>query len=251
MVQVYEAGGGNSNSASPLPPSGKMSFMTIWKDVLLSPSVANFARYRPLADLGTAVKWVLAGLVIESLISAPIYFLNQNQAMQWVKQSSPDLGQIMAQQGASLGSALCAIPFTLVLGLVFVFLHVGLLYVVAKLFQGEGTFTETFYLVQASMVPLGIAATVLSLLGSLFGQIPFLGVVLGAVFGLVSLAVAVYGLALQAMAVAAAHEFSLGKGVAVVLIPAVIVVFLCCCVVGMTAMILASVASSLPNYSPY
>ncbi len=250
MVQVYEGGGGSSNAASPLP-SGKTSFMTIWKDVLRSPSVATFARYRPQADLGTAVKWVLAGLVINSLLSAPVSLLNQNNFNQLARQSAPDLAPVLAQGGGMLGGALCAIPFTLVLGLIFVFIHVGLLYVVAKLFQGEGTFTETFYLVQASMVPLGIVGGVLALLGSLFGQIPFLGVVLGGLFGLLGLAVVVYGLALQSMAVAAAHEFSLGKGVAVVLIPSVIVFFLCCCVLGMSILIIASIVSSLPNYSPY
>ena len=76
------------------------------------------------------------------------------------------------------------------------------------------------------------------LIGGLLGLVPILGVIVSVIFGLVSLALSIYALVLNAMAVAAAHRFSLGKGFAAVLLPGVVIFLLICCctVIGLTLM---------------
>ncbi len=96
------------------------------------------------------------------------------------------------------------------------FIIVGVQYLLAKAFQGQGTFLEQSYTRLLFDTPLGILRYVL-------GIIPILG-------GLIGLALSIYGIVLNVYSIMAVHRLSGGKATAVVLIPIIVLyglLFLC------------------------
>ena len=85
------------------------------------------------------------------------------------------------------------------------FILAGILFIVAKLFSGTGTFLTYAFLLSLIYVPLEI-------ISSVAGILPFLG-------GLVALAAGLYSIYLAIHATASSHRLSLGQSTAVVLIP--------------------------------
>ncbi|MGC9399383.1 MAG: Yip1 family protein [Anaerolineae bacterium] len=242
-MSYYEPQGDYSSPAG----GEKTPLLTIWQRVLFSPSVQTFARYLPEADLGRAVLWlVLASLVSAVAAGLPTLIAPQRQlqeTMELLREIMPpefsrELPPMMpGTRTISLGSLLCGIPLGVVLALIGAFIGVGLIHLTAKLLQGEGTYTGTFFLTAAVSAPLTLVTGVIQLLNGLLGMIPVVGVILTVIFGLFSLVLGIYGLVLNAMAVAAAHRFSLGKGFAAVLLPGVVLLLLLCCfVVGFALM---------------
>jgi hypothetical protein len=88
------------------------------------------------------------------------------------------------------------------------FASVGIRYLIAKAFRGQGTFLAQGYTNLLFAVPLGI-------LSALVSWVPRLG-------GLVVLGVAVYTIILRIFSIMAVHRLSGGKATAVVLIPLVV-----------------------------
>ncbi|HEX9135090.1 MAG TPA: YIP1 family protein, partial [Ktedonobacteraceae bacterium] len=96
------------------------------------------------------------------------------------------------------------------------FIIVGVQYLLAKGFQGQGTFLAQSYTRTLFDVPLSIGRYVL-------GIIPFLG-------GLIGLALSIYGIVLNVYSIMAVHRLSGGKASLVVLLPIIVlylVLFLC------------------------
>jgi hypothetical protein len=91
----------------------------------------------------------------------------------------------------------------------FFFAGVGIQYLLARAFNGQGTFMTQAYSQLLFKVPLDIASAVL---GTLLVFIPFVG-------GLVGLAIWVYAVVLNVFQIKAVHRLDTGKAVAVVLIP--------------------------------
>jgi hypothetical protein len=223
---------------------GKTPALTIWQNILFSPGVQTFAKYRPEADLGRAVLWLVIATLISSLAAGlPALIRPQGQmrqTMEMLRENLPpeiarELPPMMPGMGArtlSLGTILCGIPTAVVFGLIGAFIGVGLIHLAARLLQGQGTFNETFFFTAAVSAPLAIVTGAIQLINGLAGLIPVVGMILAIIFGLVSFALSIYALALNAMAVAAAHRFSLGKGFAAVILPGVVIFLLiCCCIV--------------------
>lgn len=102
------------------------------------------------------------------------------------------------------------------------FIAAGVLFVIAKLFSGTGSFLTYTFLLSLIYVPLGI-------ISSVAGVIPFLG-------GLIALAAGIYEIILAIYATMSAHRLTMGKSVAVVLIPvvaAVVIAFLLAVIAGL------------------
>ena len=234
------------------PPSDYDSYQTsgnktptlsLWQDVLLSPSTDTFAKYLGEADLGRAVLWLLASSAIGGLLQMLSITISSGKT--FLQAFLPELQrQLPIRAGAfSVGTLLCGIPTFIIITLLGAFICVGLIHLVAKLLGGEGSFTETFFLTSAASAPIALVSGALGLLSGLLGFIPILGAIFGMLFGLVGLVVCIYNLVLVAMAVAAAHRFSLGKGFAAVLIPALVFLLLACCTIAG----LAAIGSDIEN----
>lgn len=104
---------------------------------------------------------------------------------------------------------------------------VGILYLIARAFGGTGTFLNYAWALTLFEAPLFAATGVLSI-------VPFLGYI-------ASLALGIYGLYLAILATASVHRLTMGKSVAVVLIPAAIgAVLAICAIVAVGAALVGS-----------
>lgn len=113
------------------------------------------------------------------------------------------------------------------------FIVVGIQYLLAKAFRGEGNFLTQGYTYLLFNVPITIVSYLL-------GFIPILG-------GIAGFALLIYGIVLNVFSIMAVHRLSGGKASAVVLIPAAVLfllVFLCVFVVA--AILVAAVKSTSP-----
>jgi hypothetical protein len=172
-------------------------------EVLTKPGVATFA-----AQMGKAnwrIVWVQ--LLGWGVISTILGFLSQamytSLSYRLSGSLSPEAIQAFSANSASYGGII-GVP----LGF---FLWMGLVYLLAKAFNGQGTFLTQSYSTLLFQVPLGI-------LSGILGLIPF--------FGLLGFAVFIYGIVLQVYALMAVHRLSGGKATAVVFLPAAMILLL-------------------------
>jgi|SRR5579884_3194937 len=89
------------------------------------------------------------------------------------------------------------------------FTWMGMLYLMSRLFNGQGTFLEQCYASVLFLVPMGI-------LSSLLALIPYLG-------SWLNFALFIYGIVLQVYAFIAAHRVSRGKATAAVFLPGLLI----------------------------
>lgn len=87
------------------------------------------------------------------------------------------------------------------------FLLMGIIYLLAKCFGGQGTFLEQCHASLCIQVPLGILSKLLAL-------IPGIGRILNSVLSL-------YGIVLQVLVIMAVHRLSRGKAISTILLPVV------------------------------
>lgn len=92
------------------------------------------------------------------------------------------------------------------------------------MFGGRGTNDQLVYTLSAILTPYLIISGLLTLLTA----IPYVGFC----FGLISLLAAIYILVLEVMAVKAVNQFGWGPAIGSLLIPALVIGFLCACLVG-------------------
>ncbi len=237
----------NYTSYPPAPPpnGAKTPTLQIWQNVLLSPAVNTFARYRSEAELGRAILWLLLSTGIASvlnILSTTVMRSSVNMLQYLPPEMRRELLPFMGATRAPIGATLlCGIPTAVASLLLGAFIGIGLVYLVAKLLQGEGNFTQTFFLMTAASAPLTLVTAGFQLFSNLGGRIPVLGAILSLLVGVVIFGLSVYNLVLSAMAVAAAQRFSLGKGFAAILIPGAVIFLFACCV-GIVIVALAGVS---------
>jgi hypothetical protein len=176
-----------------------------WQRVLLQPGATSFAQEMPKASwrmlwttlIGYAIIVAILGAIKGALFSAVATFPG------FSGQSSLLVSQFLATTGGF--GAILGIPIGFFIGQ-------GILFGIARLFGGSGTFLHQGYLSLLFSVPLGI-------LVALIGFIPVLG-------GIVGFVITVYEIILQIFVIQAAHRLSGGKATAVVLLPVAIAIIL-------------------------
>jgi hypothetical protein len=98
------------------------------------------------------------------------------------------------------------------------FIGVGILFVIALLFQGRGSFLSYAYALALISIPVTIADAAL-------GLIPILG-------GLATIALAVYSIYLAILATASVHQMPMNRAIWVVLIPVLVGILLAICAIA-------------------
>jgi hypothetical protein len=107
------------------------------------------------------------------------------------------------------------------------FIIVGIQYLIARAFQGQGNFLTQGYATLLYQVPINVVSYLLAF-------IPILG-------GFAGFALYIYGIVLNVYAIMAVHRLSGGKATAVVLIPvAVVFLLVILCVVAIVAILVAA-----------
>lgn len=207
--------------AGPPVPAGIGNIWQKWINVTTRPSAASFARELPTANWRDI--WLtLIGLGILSAITGAIAALYTSQIIT-VPQGNGTTTTIHIPAGIGWATVI-----TVPLGF---FIGVAILFVIAKIFGGTGTFLEQSYAMALYYVPIQAVT-------ALLGLIPFLG-------GLASIVLGIYEIVLAVFAISASQRLSTGKSVAVVLLPAIILLVLFCALtVALAAVIAAAINGS-------
>ncbi len=188
--------------------------------VLTKPSAATFA-----AEQGKAawnIVWVqLLGAAI--IIAGLVFLLLQLTLPGALSSSNVPPSSIAALGAFPLGFAL---SFIVLYPLIF-FIAVGIQYLIAKVFGGQGTFVAHGYSSLLYSAPIGVVSLLL-------GLIPILGSLAGS-------ALEIYAFVLNVFMIMGVHRMSGGKATLVVLLP-LIVFFVIACV---SLIILFAAAASL------
>lgn len=188
-----------------------------WRNVLTHPSVATFDAEQPAANWGT----ILLSLVILGVTEAIFDFITGLEVNGIARYTLPG-GTVLPVRENPIGNAFGG----LVGAFVGFFVLSGILYISAKVFNGQGSFLTQSWLLSLFLVPLEMIAAVARI-------IPFLG-------GLVGLAALIYGIYLAVLAIASVHRMPTGRATAVVLLPLAIVSLLACVLaVALAALLVA------------
>ncbi len=190
-----------------------------WINVLTHPGDAAFQeeRLKPQAKIATAIIWVIIAAVIAAIFGGISMAIGGGagfmQNIMLNQDIPPEMRQQFAQYAAmGSGTVFGAVFGTLIFAPLAFLVGSGILFVVAKMFGGEGSFEEQTYLLATFWAPITIINAVL-------GVIPFLGACLGFI-------ISIYQLVLATFAIKVSHNLPGGKAAATVLIP-IVVVFLC------------------------
>jgi hypothetical protein len=189
------------------PPAGQgfniQALWRQWQAVLLHPATTTFDAQQPAANWPTV--WLsLLMLAIVEAISQFIVALEPISTYMMTRATGSPFQVHPNPLGNALGS--------LVGVFIGFFVYMAILFVIANIFGGQGTFLMQAYLVSLFSVPLGIIAAVAAI-------IPI-------VAGFIEVLVGLYAIYLSVLAVASAHRFSMGKSWLVVLLPVIVVVVL-------------------------
>ena len=235
----------SSNAPLIVPAPGVAGWLPVWTKAVSQPSEQTFIELteRPDAVSKTAFIWVFLAATLSTIVVGILSVILQAMGFSSMP-AIPGLEQYTSPGGAqgtsiisSLIASLCAAPVAGIFAVIFFAIGVGLVQWIAKLFGGAGTFDKLAYAVGAISVPLTLVTTILSP----FSVIPVLGVCTG----LLSLGAGIYGLVLQVMAVKGVNRFGWGAAIGSVLLPWLVIVLLCVCVVGVTLMLLGPAISEV------
>jgi hypothetical protein len=173
------------SSARFTPDDASLSWHEVWIRALTRPSVATFERLLrdPYASSGTAYAWVF----YSALVGTGLASLVQSAFPDSVGASSVGAGVI------------CGAPVAAVLSVLGLIVTAGITQFVAGLLGGIGTYRELVYATAAYLAPL-------SLIESVVGEIP--------VFNYLLIPLALYGIALNVIAVKAVNRFGWGSAIA-------------------------------------
>ena len=203
--------------------------------VLTKPGATTFAEELPKASWDITLIQILIMVVVAivlGLIRAAITSATTNATLSSTGLSSANLqafsSLIYATSFGSVFLSIISVPLTFFIG-------VGILFLLAKAFHGEGTFLTQSYTSLLYQVPIYVINSLFSLLGT----IPIAG---GIIVGLVSLVVFIYSIVLNVYQIMAVHRLSGGKATWVVLIPYIILfVLLLLCGIVAGAVIVSTV----------
>ncbi len=163
----------------------------LYTTAVIKPSVATFTKGTGNASWSLVWVQLLAWAVLDALLGELVNLL-----------SPPATGSFALQ----LFSLASSIGLIIVVPLLF-FLLMGIVYLLARAFGGQGTFLQQCHSSLQIQVPLGIISKILAL-------IPVVGRILNSILSL-------YGIGVQVVVIMAVHRLSRGKAIAVLLIPVV------------------------------
>jgi hypothetical protein len=227
---------------------GPAGWFQVWMKAVTKPSENTFYELTedPAATSKTAYLWAfIAGtfaMIMQSILQAIYTATGTTPTIPGLEEYMPSTGGDAGSAFVALAISLCLSPVVGGLSVLFFALGTAIMQWIAKLFGGLGTYDKLLYALAAITVPFTLISSVLSL----FSAIPFVG----ACFGIVSLGLSLYVLALQVMAVKGVNRFGWGQAIGSVFIPIfVFFIIVCCCAAGF-AFLLAPVMGESFQFAP-
>lgn len=216
---------------------GPAGWLPVWIKAVTKPSEQTFAEMtdHPDAVSKTAFIWIFIAGTVATIVVGIL------QTLLMAMGFSNQLGSAGVSIGTFIITMLCASPVAGALSVLFFAIGVAVIQWIAKLFGGAGTFDKMAYAMAAISVPF----TLISMLLSPLSAIPYLGICTG----LISAGLGIYALVLEIMAVKGVNKFGWGAAAGSALLPGLVVLILCACVVfaGLMALgpMLGNVFSSI------
>ncbi|MBE7436366.1 MAG: YIP1 family protein [Anaerolineales bacterium] len=211
---------------------GVAGWFQVWTKVFTKPSEQTFVEITegPEAVARTAYIWVFIAGTISGIIQAILRAIYAAMGMT-PQLPIPGLEEYIPQTTTgdpgttvtALVSGICGAPLAGLVSVLFFAIGVAIVQWVAKLFGGTGSYEKLAYAVGAISLPLTIVTSILSL----FSAIPFVGICTG----VISFGFAIFAIYLQIAAVKAVNRFGWGQAAGSVLIPWLVIVFVCGCLV--------------------
>jgi hypothetical protein len=213
---------------------GPAGWFQTWMKAVTKPNEQTFIEITesPSANNRTTFIWVFIAGTISGILQAilrTIYIATgigpQLSSIPGFEQFTPppSTGSDGGSIAIALVVSLCASPLAGLLSMLFFAIFAAIVQWIAKMFGGVGDFEKMAHAFAAITVPFTIVSGVLSL----FSAIPFVGTC----FGIISLGLAIYAFVLQAMAVKGVNRFGWGPAIGSLLIPVLVILVSCCCVV--------------------
>ncbi len=216
--------------------SGPKPFFQVWIDALTKPNEMTYAEMAnsPSVKSSTAYLWIFVGYLVNFFFASLV--------------GNPSLRQMMEQYGGTqtgLGSgiggrlivAVCGAPIAAVIAVIFFAVGVAIVQWIAGMFGGKGNMTQLAYVFAAIEAPFLIIGGVVNLLAA----IPFVGLCFSVLLGLAGL----YVFVLQIMAVKGINQFGWGAAIGSLLIPGLVIGFVCGCLVIGSLMALGPVIGNV------
>lgn len=194
-----------------------------YRNVVLHPSDATFAAEIPKADWPAV--WLQLGILVAA--SVILGLIATAIASVVVRATTGSAGAAAIFSAFGVASTITGALLSIILVPLFFFAGVGIQYLLAKMFNGQGTFLAQSYTHLLFKVPLDIAGAII---GAILAFVPFVGGIVGLVFF-------VYSVVLNVFQIKAVHRLDTGKAAAVVLIPYAVLLLigiLCALTVGLT-----------------
>lgn len=229
-------------------PPGPAGWFPVWIKAVTKPNEQTFVDITesPDASSKTAYLWVFIAGTISGIIQAISAAIIAATGASSPLSQIPGLEQYFPQSaggggsvGITLVSGLCMSPLAGLLSIVFFALGVAIMQWIAKLFGGTGTYEKLLYAFAAISVPF----TIVSSLFALLNAIPYVGICTG----IISFGLSIYALVLQVTAIKAVNRFGWGQAIGSVLLPVILILVVCSCVVIITLTLLGPVIGNVFN----
>src|SRR5258706_10088116 len=224
-----------SSNAPIMEDKSAAPFYQTWIKAITQPNENTYAQIAssPNAKATTAYLWVFLSSLVASFFSIIVQqFMVGNQL------SQAGFGQDRGV-GAIAATVICGTPIAAAIGTLFFALITALVQWIAKLFGGRGTNDQLAYAFAAIGVPYSLVSSIFILLSA----IPYVGFCFRLILGLAGL----YVLVLQIMAVKGINQFGWGPAIGSVLIPGVVFLLVCACVIGAGLMLMGPAINDIFN----
>src|SRR6266536_1735971 len=217
---AFSGPGGYQTPLTPLPLNEALRQLpNQYVRVLTKPSAATFAEELRKSSWDITLVQLLIMIVVGIILGIITALISSATVNTYIANSDLTGTSLQAVRAfvvsTSIGAAflrIITVPLTFFIG-------VGIQFLLAKAFSGQGTFLTQSYTALLYQVPVYIVSSVLGLLGT----IPVAG---GIIVGLIGLALFIYSVVLNVYQIMATHRLSGGKAAGVVLIPYAVLLFL-------------------------
>jgi hypothetical protein len=235
--------GPGPNVFTPLPLSEAVRQLpNQYIKVLTKPSAATFAE--ELSKAGWDISWIQ--LLIYTVIRVVLGLIGALIASSTVRANLANTPYTQMTNlfvtATTTGAALAAI-ITVPL---FFFINVGVQYLWARAFGGQGSFLGQSYTNLLFTVPIGIVSGIIGLILSLMSFVPM---IVKSPFYLIALAIFIYQVVLNVFQIQASHRLTGGKATGVVLLTYLVYILVFALCVGALAVFFVAIfRSAMPRY---